>query len=150
MKMKTLGLRCTKDTLDWAVLEGSGRSDATILEQRRVPAPPGGRGEQLAWVRLEILALVDRHTPSQAAVRVVEGSGMGSSFGRAEAEGVVQECLAAKGVPCKRMVSASLRSAFGAKNKDQLAEIQDAVPCIATTAKTRREPVAAAVALLPK
>ncbi len=37
--MIVVGVRCTKDTLDWVVVDGAERSLASITEQRKVTAP---------------------------------------------------------------------------------------------------------------
>lgn len=147
--MRVVGIRCTKDSLDWAVLEGSSRNDARVVEQRKVSAPTGDRGQQLAWIRREIAELLNQHAADQYALRVSESGGQSFSIGRAEVEGVVQERIASNQLACKRVVSATLRGAFNAKNGAQLAEYETQVPCVAGTAKTRREPVVAAAALLP-
>jgi hypothetical protein len=82
-----LGVRCTKDSLDWAVVDGAQRALASVVEHRKVPVPAGGRGEQLAWVRQEILELLGRHSVEAAAVRVAESGGRSVSLGRSEVEG---------------------------------------------------------------
>ncbi|MGO9052965.1 MAG: hypothetical protein ACLQID_13485, partial [Streptosporangiaceae bacterium] len=148
-RMIVVGVRCTKDTLDWVVVDGAERSLASITEQRKVTAPVGQRGGQLAWVRKEVLELLERHAVEAAAVRVAEGGGQSVSLGRSEVEGVVQEAFASAGVPQARHVAVTIRSAYGARTKADLAPIFSAVPAIEATGVSRREPVVSAVALLP-
>lgn len=146
--MIALGVRCTKDSLDWAVVDGAQRDLASVIEQRKAPVPAGGRGAQLAWVRQEVLELLGRHTVDAAAVRVAEGGGRSVSLGRSEVEGVVQEALASAGLPPVRHVAVTIRSAFGARNNAGLEPALAAVPAIKSTAAARRDPVVSAVALL--
>lgn len=147
--MIVLGIRCSKENLDRAVVEGDQRGTASVAEQRKVLIPDEGRGAQLAWVRKEILELVERHTPEAAAVRVAESGGQSVSLGRAEVEGVVQESLHAAGLVPVRHVAASIRSSFGARNRQDLDSALVAVRVIKDAAASRREPVVSAVALLP-
>jgi Holliday junction resolvasome RuvABC endonuclease subunit len=144
-----LGIRCSKENLDWAVVEGDQRGTASVAEQRKVAIPDERRGAELAWVRKEILELIERHVPKAAAVRVAESGGQSVSLGRAEVEGVVQEALHAAGLDPVRHVAASIRSSYGARNKHDLDSALLAVPVIKDTAASRREPVVSAVALLP-
>jgi hypothetical protein len=146
--MKVLGLRCHKDKLDWAFVEGDTRDVAVVVESKSVSAPDVERGPQLAWVRNEILELLDHVQPDRVQLRGVEPGGQGNSLPRAEVEGVVQEAVASREVPVKRIVSASLRSAFGVKNGKELDAAAMQVTAISTTAKVRRDPVIAAVAAL--
>lgn len=147
--MLAVAIRCTKDKLDWAVVDGACRVAARIVEQRQVTVPAGNRGDQLAWVRKEVLELLERHVVETAAVRVAEGGGQSVSLGRSEVEGVVQEAFASGGVTPARHVAATVRGAYGARNNAALAPALDVIPAIKATAATRREPVVSAVALLP-
>jgi hypothetical protein len=148
--MIALGVRCTKDSLDWAVVGGAQRDLASVIEQRKVPIPAGKRGEQLVWVRKEVLELLERHSVEAAAVRVAEGGGRSVSLGRSEVEGVTQEALASAGLLPIRHVAVTIRSAFGARNNAELTPALGAIPAIKSTGASRREPVVSAVALLPE
>jgi Holliday junction resolvasome RuvABC endonuclease subunit len=142
---RALGIKCAKDTVDWAILDGTDRSSAVLVANGRASAPAGSRGEQLVWVRNTIQDLLRAHSIDEAALRAVEPGGMGNSLPRAEVEGVVQEAIAAAGTPCRRVVAVTLRSAFAAKNGAELEKAAAAVPVVAVTAKTRRDPVTAAL-----
>jgi hypothetical protein len=144
-----LGVRCSKENLDWVVVEGDQRDIASVAEQRKVSIPDGHRGDQLAWVRKELLELLERHALEAAAVRVAEPGGQSVSLGRAEVEGVVQEVLASAGLVPARHVAATIRSLYGVHNKPELVSALSAIPVIEGIAATRREPVVSAVALLP-
>jgi hypothetical protein len=144
-----LGVRCAKETLDWAVVEGDQRGGASVLEQRKVAIPGSHRGDQLAWARKEVLELLERHALEAAAVRVAEAGGQSVSLGRAEVEGVVQEALASAGLVPARHVAATIRSIYGVRSKPELVSALSAIPVIEGIATTRREPVVSAVALLP-
>jgi len=145
---RALGVRCSKDTLDWAMVEGDDRASASVIDSARVTAPAGSRGEQLGWARKEILEILSRHAADVVALRAAEPGGQANSLPRAEVEGVVQEAVASAGVECRRVVAASLRSAFSAKKKAELDEALVAMPLVAATAKTRRDPVTAALAVI--
>jgi hypothetical protein len=148
--MLVVGVRCTKDKLDWAVVDGADRASASVIERRQVTIPARHRGEQLAWVRKEVLELLERHAVEAAAVRVAEGGGQSVSLGRSEVEGVVQEAFASGGVSPARHVAVTIRAAYGARNNSELGPALEAVPAIKDTAASRREPAVSAVALLPE
>jgi hypothetical protein len=146
--MRVLGIRPHKDRFEWALVEGADRQAAQIVEMGKCPIPDlGSRGQELGWVRAEVHALLDRLSPDQAAVDVCEPSI--ANPGRSEVDGVVQEALGARQVPTARLYAASVRSRYKVKTKADLLEALEAVPVIATTPKSRREPVIAAVAELP-
>jgi hypothetical protein len=145
-----LGVRCAKDNLDWAVVEGAQRTLAGVIEQRKVVIPGVQRGDQLAWARKEVLELLERHTVDAAAVRVAEAGGRSVSLGRSEVEGVVQEALASAGLSPARHVAVTIRGAYGARNNAELEPALSAIPVIRGTGMSRRDPVVSAVALLPE
>jgi hypothetical protein len=145
-----LGVRCAKDHLDWAVVDGAQRTLAGVMEQRKVVIPAGQRGDQLAWARKEVLELLERHAVDAAAVRVAEAGGRSVSLGRSEVEGVVQEALASAGLSPARHVAVTIRSAYGARNNAELAPALSAIPVIQGIGTSRRDPVVSAVALLPE
>lgn len=148
--MKIIGIRCGKDQVQWAVLEGESRDALTILGQGQPTAPVGERSEQLAWVRREVLEVFNRHHPDLATVRVVEGGGQGApNLGRAEVEGVVQAALAEAGLNVKRLYAVSLRAAFSARTKAELDMATASHPCVTQVPKVRREVIVAAVAGFP-
>src|SRR5690625_4842935 len=142
---KVLGIKCTKDSLDWALVEGHIRSSAAVVDSHRVTAPARGRGQQLMWIRKEDQEVLQRYTVDEVVVRVAEPGGRGNALPRAEAEGVVQEAVAAAEVICRRVVAVSLRAAFSVKNGADLTEALNAVPAVVETPKTRRDPVTAAL-----
>ncbi len=147
--MIVVGIRCTKDALDWAVVQGAERTAASLVEHQKVTIPAGARGNQLAWVRKEVLELLERHAVDAAAVRVAEGGGQSVSLGRSEVEGVVQEALTSAGVPLSRHVAVTIRSAYGARTNADLTPALAGIPMVHATATSRREPVVSAIALLP-
>jgi Holliday junction resolvasome RuvABC endonuclease subunit len=148
--MLVAGVRCTKDKLDWAIVEGDERASASVIERRQVTIPAGQRGEQLAWVRKEVLEILERHALKAAAVRVAEGGGQSVSLGRSEVEGVVQEALASGGLSPARHVAVTIRGAYSARTNAALGPALEAIPAIKDTAASRRDPVVSAVALLPE
>jgi hypothetical protein len=148
--MIALGVRCTKDNIDWAVVDGAQRGSASVIEQRKVVIPAGQRGDQLAWTRKEILELVERHAVEAAAVRVAEAGGQSVSLGRSEVEGVVQEALSSAGLSPVRHVAATIRGTYVARNKAELAPALSTLPVIKGIGASRQDPVVSAVALLPE
>ena len=147
--MKVVGLRCTKDTLDWIVLEGTDRTTALPLERHKVAAPAGPHGSRLTWVRQEVLELLARHAADVVGLRVNDPGGQSPSLERSEVEGVVQQGLHSQGVECERLFGATVRSRFKARTAADLDAVASGVPLLAATAKTRRDPVFAALAVLP-
>lgn len=150
--MLILGLSCTKDKLDWVVLDGADRTNAAKVVQRNASPPAGAeRGEDLAWVRKEVMTMLDNHAVDCVVIKVAEkgGPGTGISLGRCEVEGVVQEALATRGVKTARATGASIRGAFGARTGAQLTEALGAVPVLVGVAATRRDPFIAALTAFP-
>lgn len=147
---RILGIKCTKDTLDWALVVGDNRGSAEVSQTGHPTAPSGTRGSQLAWMRKEVHELLKRHTPDEVVLRAAEPGGPANSLPRAEAEGVVQEAVAAVGGSCRRLVSASLRAAFGARNKIDFESTIAQLQAVTAVPQTRRDPVTAALVAIPK
>ena len=148
--MIVLAVCCAKDYMDWVVVDGDRRDSASTVEQRKTTIPSGPRGQQLVWVRKEILELLERHQVEAAAVRVAESGGQSVSLGRAEVEGVVQEALTSAGLAPIRHVAATIRGIYEARNTAELTSALLVVPSISGTSVSGREPVVSAVALLPR
>ena len=117
--LKVLGIKCSKKELGWMVLDGTGRGDAVVVAFDQAKAPPGDdRAEILAWARKELLEVVEKYHPDTAALRATEGQS--GSFQRAEMDGVVQATLYERGIPVSRLVAASIRSKYKARNNKAL------------------------------
>jgi hypothetical protein len=144
-----VGIRCTKNSLDWVVIDGADRVSATELERNKALAPAGDRGAQLAWVRQEVLELLDRHQVDVVALRVNETGGQSISLDRSEVEGVVQEAVYSRGITCRRLYGATVRGAFKARTAADAETAAAQISVVAAVPKTRREPVVAAVAAMP-
>jgi len=145
--MRVLGIANSSSALDWACVDGNNVDDLHVNERGKVEAPPSTRSEQLAWVRRELLELVDRHRPDRLAVQAaVKPRGSGSlSVGRVEAQGVLLAAAGESGLDCKLVYGATVRSAFGVAKKQELQPAIAQTPAIAAVPKTRREPVIAAL-----
>ncbi|MGB3592957.1 MAG: hypothetical protein WA994_02185 [Ornithinimicrobium sp.] len=63
---------------------------------------------------------------------------------------MVQEAVASAQTACLRVAAVTTRGAFGVKNGAELLKAIELVPAVATTAKTRREPVVTALVGLLK
>jgi len=110
----------------------------------------GDRAEQLGWTRRELREILVRHTPELACLRVAEAAqNAASSLSRAEMDGVVQATLAEIGIPVRRFLAVSVRAAFRAKRSVDLEAAIETIPCVAATAKSRRDQLVVAVAGLP-
>ncbi|MBT2551626.1 hypothetical protein [Arthrobacter sp. ISL-5] len=131
------------------ITEGDHRASVQILHSKEVSLPADDRAGQLAWVRREILAILTKHAVDRASLRLAESGRSGApNYGRAEVDGVVQAALAELHIPVKGYKSATVRSAFG-KTQALAEAAMELVPCIASTAKLRREQLAVAVAQYP-
>lgn len=130
--LKVLGIKCSKTELGWMVLEGTGRSDAIVVAVDQAKAPAGGdRAEVLAWARKELIEVVEKYRPEAAALRATEGRS--GSFQRAEMDGIVQATLYDRGIPVGRLVSATIRSKFKARNNEALESAVAAMPALTIT-----------------
>lgn len=147
-----LGLSCTKDKLDWALLDGRDRQTATLVKQQQssVPAAPD-RGTELGWVRKEIHTILEAHPVDAVVIRVAEQAGSVGKIspGRCEVEGVVQEALSDKDIKTVRAMSASIRGAFGARNNEQLDAALADIPVLEGVATSRKAPFVSALSAMP-
>jgi hypothetical protein len=115
--MTVLGIKCSKQELGWIVVEGTTRTDATVVASERVKTPAGERGEQLAWK--ELLEVVVKHTPDVATLGMSAGKPRLRSGHR-----WMEWSLYQKEIAVERLFSASIRSRFFARDK---AEVEAAV-----------------------
>lgn len=131
------------------VLDGTARGDAVVAAFDQAKAPPGdNRAEILAWARKELLEVIEKYHPETAALRATEGPS--GSFQRAEMDGVVQATLYERGIPVSRLVSASIRSKFKARNNQALeAAVADLPAVTAKTTKAQKEVLTVAASILP-
>lgn len=149
--MKIIGIRCSKNALDWAVVEGSDTASATFTEREKATAPTNlSRAEELLWARKEVLELVARHKPDAVALAPVEPGAKTVSAARAEMDGVAQEASASTATPCHRMLAATIRGAFKARNGQELTQALDLAPALEEIPMSRRSSAVAALAVLAK
>ena len=147
--LKVLGIKCSKSELGWMVLEGSSRSDASVVAHDQAKAPPqADRAETLAWARKELLEVIEKHHPDAAALRGTEGQN--GSFQRAEMDGVVQATLYEQDIPVHRLLAVSIRSKFKARNNPALEVAVKELPALITkTTKAQKELLTVAAAIFP-
>ena len=150
--MRVLGVRCSKDSIAWVVLEGTDRSDAKVVTSEEAPVAPKGtspdvRAAQLLWAWKETTEIVGRTGAESAGIKVNEAATGGA--GRCEVEGVVQAALADAGLTVKRFKAASFRSAFKAANRNEVALNAGAYPAVTNSAKVRHEQIMVALAAFP-
>ena len=148
--MKILGIRCAKDRIIWALLEGASRDDAHVTKYATSSAPPLDRGYQLAWIRKEVNEILNQSSPDHIALRIVDAGGKGNSLPRAETEGVIQEAIATRDIPATRYYSATIRGKLSAKKSADVIEAIAALPEVSATPTARRDPVLAAFLTFPK
>ena len=146
--MLTLGICCTKDTMDWVVVAGATRTTGTLVAAKKVTAPAGDRGQQLVWVRAEILELLGQHQITAVGLKVAEPGGRVVSVGRAEVEGVVQEALASREVSTTRLRAVNVRALFSARNTNELQVALEALDLLTARPVTRRACMEAALAVM--
>lgn len=150
--MRVLGFRCKKDSFSWALLEGSSRSTAVIVDRNVVTAPHDTREKQLAWVSAEVLSLLEQCNPDCAAIQAPGGAQGGltdSLVQRIEVDGVVRSVLGVNSVPTQSVKPQSMSTALGVK-KVETDRYLETIPCVLAVPKTHREPVVLAVARLPE
>jgi Holliday junction resolvasome RuvABC endonuclease subunit len=146
--MKVLGIKSSKAELNWIVMEGDTRSDATVVAYEREKAPPGERGEQLAWAAKELVEVITKHTPDVAALRMSEGQNAIAE--RSQMDGVILATLHRKQIAAVLLFSASIRSKVSARKKEQVEAAVAALPaCTSKTTAPQRELLTVAVAVFP-
>ena len=149
--MKVIGIRCTKDQIQWVVVRGESRGEAVVLDHDEATAPVGDRAEQLAWASKELIEVLGKHQPERVSLRVAEAGQSVSAaiLLRAEMDGVMQAAASSRGLTVQRFSSATIRSTFSAKNKIELDRVMAGIPCVAAMTKSRQEQTVVAVAALP-
>lgn len=148
--MRALGVRCTKNSVRWVLLVGREREQAVVTERNLVSVPTGlERGAELAWARQEVIELVGRCRPDVVALRATEAGAKRISVGRAEMDGVVLEALTSKGLDARRLLAASVRGAFAAKNNAELASLVEGVAALDDVPKAYENTTMAALAIMP-
>jgi Holliday junction resolvasome RuvABC endonuclease subunit len=146
--MKVLGIKCSKQALGWIVVEGTTRADATVVACEHPRVPSGDRGEQLAWVRKELLEAITTHTPDVAALAMSEGKS--AIIDRSQMDGVVLTTLHEKQIACKRLFSASIRSKFSVQKIEEVKPIVAALPaCTPKMTAAEKELLTVAAAIFP-
>jgi Holliday junction resolvasome RuvABC endonuclease subunit len=144
--MRVLGIKCSKAELGWIVIEGTTRADATVVACEHPKVPSGERGEQLAWLRKELLEAITTHTPDVAALAMSEGKS--AIVDRSQMDGVVLATLYEKQIACTCLFSASIRSKFSVQKIEEVKPLVAALPAYTpkmTAAEKKLLTVAAAI-----
>lgn len=147
--MRVLSIKCAKVDLAWMVVEGNTRSDAVILVSDKARAPVGDRGEQLTWAGKELTEVLTKYTPCVAALAMSEGQSALAE--RSQMDGVVLSVLHQRQVTVAPLYSASVRSKFAVRKKEDVLAIVSALPaCGPKTTAPQKELLALAAAILPR
>ncbi len=145
-----LGFKCSKDALEWAVVDGQDRGSARVLDSNKASIPSdSSRGFELVWVRNEVLELVARWSPASAVVQATESRGPIVQPARAEVDGVVQEALASTGLTVTRLLTTGLYGKFGVRKKEEFTAATASLSAVTQTPKARHGSLLAALSLLP-
>lgn len=146
--MRTLGLICEKEKLNWAVLDGERRDEASVVDSAITVLPHDERQNQLLWVYKETLDMVDTHKITQIALSEAEAgqSVRASTLERAQMEGAVMAAAGQARLPLKRYKWASLRSRFGVGDKAAILAHVDSLPLTSGIPKNRHVPIVVSLA----
>ena len=151
--MSAIGFRCFTDGFSFAVLEGSQQSPKCVAHQR-LRFPKGlCRGAELAWLRKEIVELLERHDVSSANIKGVESVSQRKSPPRFEIEGVIKEAVySSRGSDCISRVKSQLRRDISGFTRPAryLAEVLDSRTLGDLNSNTYSDAALAALAGLPK
>lgn len=151
MSLTIMGMRTSKNGIDWATIRGPNRASSALVEFDSISLPPGSREEGLAWVRDEIIELVAQQTPDLVSMRPAEGRALSVAvLERSQIDGILLGTLAALEVPCKAKKSATIRSGFGVRNNRELDAELNGLPALRDVPQSaaRRDPIVAALAAL--
>lgn len=144
--MVALGFRCFKDAIAHVALEGA-RGSPGIVEHAYTSMPDVERQAQLAWLRTEVLEILDRLKPEAVSFKAPEPSSRTRDLQRGEAEGVFQEACHSGGHEAKRRIKSQLRADLRYEGKAKY--VERALPAaLASLPANRREAALAAVAAL--
>jgi hypothetical protein len=97
--MRSIGFRAEKDTVHWAVVEGTVDLPKLVAEGKFSAPKTDSEPEALHWYRNKVRQMIEQHQAHVAAVRYGEtflqrgakGKSLGSMFARARIEGVILE-----------------------------------------------------------
>lgn len=146
--MKVFGVATNTSGFEWACVEGDTRSRCKVVKRHAETCVESAhRGQDLRWIRKQIIELINEFKPDLVCVGVCEP--MIANVGRSEVDGVILEALASNNTPTQRLYAATVRSKFGARTKVKLTEVLSANVAIAGTPKIHQKAVIAAVAGIP-
>jgi Holliday junction resolvasome RuvABC endonuclease subunit len=106
-----VGFRCFDDAISVVVLSGETGAPQ-VDESYHCKLQGGDRGEQLVYLRKEVHEVLQRAHPTLVMYKSVEGNAQASRR-RLEAEGVLQEAVASKGIAVRSQTKGQLKSAIG-------------------------------------
>lgn len=97
--MRSIGFRAEKDTVHWAVVEGTVEVPKLVADNKFAAPKSYDEAESLAWYRNKVCQMIEEHRVQNAAVRFGEtflqrgakGRALYSMFARARIEGVIME-----------------------------------------------------------
>ena len=150
--MKLIGLRTHRGHVSWALVEGSTRSDACLVDSGELVMPTGDRADQLAWMVRETAELLSDHEPDRLVVAPAEGRTANTALlERSQVDGVVLAAATAQGVTAEPRKSATIRASFGARNNQQFASRLDEIALLSSVpaSAARRDPMVAALSAMP-
>lgn len=146
--MPALGFRCQADAITYVVLSGT-RDVPAVVDHGVTRMPRGDRGVQLVWLRQEIHEMLDRFAPDTVSFKAAENIARHRDPERAEAEGVLQEAVRARGLTAVKRIKSQIRSDLGFARPARYIDeaLHDAG--LATLPRNRHEAALVALAALP-
>jgi Holliday junction resolvasome RuvABC endonuclease subunit len=157
--MKAIGIRATKDSFRWALVERTDDGYA-LLAEGKCPAPKTyDEPDALAWYRERVQTIIRQHQAETAAVRFAEtflrakpaAKALASMYCRARIEGVIIEALRSAGIPVGVGGWQTISSRMGAKSAKAYTEAGELRGIqIGDKPAEMQEAIAAAVSMLGK
>ncbi|KLU59965.1 crossover junction endodeoxyribonuclease RuvC [Peptococcaceae bacterium CEB3] len=131
--MATLGVRCTKEEIHVAVLEGT-KTNPAITDEARVkviltpPKTAESRAEQLSYLRREFSQLIFKYQPTAVGIKDEENSQhrilIHSVAQRGEVEGVLLELCCEQNIPVRKLQYSQTKTILGLTKKAKAAQIE--------------------------
>ena len=108
--MSVIGFRSFTDGFAFVVLDGT-QGSPTLITHGRLTFPKNHEwSSSLAWLRRQVIEILDQHKPSAASIKCIEPIAKKKSVERYHVDGVIQEVTFAElGVECTPRIKLQLK-----------------------------------------
>jgi hypothetical protein len=157
--MPAIGFRAEKDTIHWAVVEGTKQQPIIVADDKFSAPLTYSDAESMAFFRDRLITVIEQYKPTTGFIRYAETflprkpapNALGSMFARARIEGVILEAAHSVGVKIVGASLAGITSELGSKRAKAYLEAGELRGADLTGRPAeRREAILVAVSALEK